>query len=139
MIAGQFLLAVNTLTEVYRAPANGNEVWVEVFVCNQDSGQWSTLDMVLTQDQAIPEDKNYFYRGYSLRPNETKHPRLLLQAGDAVYVRVVTARVSVVVSTEEVVTPRVVADVRDQLSERINALAEIVQHITDVVREGVSI
>ena len=139
MIAGQFLLAANTLTEVYRAPANGNEVWVEVFVCNQDGGQWSTLDIVLTQEQGVPGDKNYFYRGYSLRPNQTKHPRLLLQALDAVYVRVTTARVSVTVSAEEIVTPGTIANLRDELTGRITDLTEEVQRITEIAQEGVSV
>jgi hypothetical protein len=139
MIAGQFLLAANTLTEVYRASALSNEVWVEVFVCNQDGGQWSTLDIVLTQEQGVPEDKHYLYRGYSLRPNETKHPRLLLQANDAIAVRATTARVSVTVSAEEIVTPGTIANVRDQLAERINDLTAELQRITEIVQEGVSV
>lgn len=139
MIAGQFLLVARTFTEVYRAPANGNEVWVEVFVCNQDGGQWSTLDIAVMQEQGAPDDKHYLYRGYSLRPNETKHPRLLLQANDAAHVRATTARVSVTVSAEEIVTPGTIANLRDQLTERLNDLTEEVQRITEVVQEGVSI
>ena len=140
MIAGQFLLAANTLTEVYRAADTGaNELWVEVFVCNQDGGQWSTLDIAVTRGTEVPEAKHYMYRGYSMRPNETRHPRLLLRDGDVVIVRATTARISVTVSAEEIVTPRVMADLRDRVTERLNDLTEEVQRIAEVVQEGVSV
>lgn len=140
MIAGQFLLVANTFTEVYRvADVGANELCAEVFVCNQDGGQWSTLDIAVTRGTEVPEAKHYMYRGYSMRPNETKHPRLLLKDGDVIQVRATTARVSVTISAEEIVTPRVVADLRDQITERLNDLTEEVQRIAEVVREGVSL
>ena len=140
MIAGQFFLAANIFTEVYHAADVGaNELWVEVFVCNQDGGQWSTLDIAITRGTEVPEVKHFIYRGYSMRPNETKHPRLLLKDGDVVQVRATTARVSVTVSAEEIITPRVVANLRDQLTERLNDMTEEIQRIAEVIQEGVSI
>lgn len=121
MIASQTLLQANLLTQVYHAnPTYGREVIVEVFVCNQDSGQWSTMDMALAKDESVVLPEQYIFKGYSLRPNETKRPKVLLREGDTVRVKVTTARVSVVVLAEEIVTPRTI----EQLSQRVDNVTE---------------
>lgn len=130
MIAAQELLRANVMTEVYRAaPVRGNEMCAEVFICNQDGGQWSTLDVVISRgEHDVPADRQYLYRGYSLRPNQTKHPRLFLRDGDSIRVRVTTARVSVVVSAEEIVTPRTL----EALEERLDQITEELGRITTI-------
>ena len=118
MIASQTLLLANTMTEVYRAESfNDNALCAEVFVCNQDSGQWTTLDMVVKHKTQELQDSQFFYRGYSMRPNETTQLKLLLQHGDTIHVRVTTARVSVVVSAEEVVTPQALKTLETRLDD----------------------
>lgn len=129
MIAAQELLQADVLTEVYQAaPTRGNEISATVYIANQDSGQWSTIDMAITRgEQDIPADRQYLYRGYSIKPNETLMPKLFLRAGDSVRVKAISARVSVVVSAEEVVTPRALEGIEDridQLTEEVKAIAE---------------
>lgn len=122
MIAAQELLQANVLTEVFQAaPTRGNEMATTVFICNQDGGQWSTVDLALSRgEQDIPASRQYLYRGYSLRPNETLRPKLYLRDGDSVRVRATTARVSVAVSAEEIVTPRAL----ETIESRLDALIE---------------
>lgn len=135
MIASQVLLAPNTLTLVYQVTtAQKQEIQTEVFICNQDGGQWSTLDVAVTNQRSrAPVLAQYLYKGYSLRPNETKHPRLLLRDGDSIFVQVTTNRVSVVVSAEEVVVPRTVERQSDRLDERLEMLATELQRIAALV------
>lgn len=138
MIASQVVLAANIMTQVYVAEtAARNEVCAELFICNQDGAQWSTLDVALTRKNSVSEDKEYFYRGYSLRPSETKHPKLLLQNGDKVYARATTAKVSVMVSAEEIVTPGTINALGnrvDNVVEQIIELQSMISQYFDVGR-----
>ncbi len=135
MIASQTLLLPNTLTEVYRAATNlRNEVWAEVFICNQDGGQWTTVDLAVTnKGTLVPELRQYLYKGYSQKPNETIQPKLLLRDGDRIFVQTTTNRVSVVVSAEEIVTPRTAERQSDRLDERLEAMQVELQRIAALV------
>ena len=129
MIASQMLLISNILTEIYQAaPIHGNEMCAEIFICNQDGSQWTTLDVALSRgEQNIPDAGQYMYRGYSMRPNETKHVKLLLRGGDSIRVRVSTARVSAIVSAEEIMTPHTLEALEDRLdliTEELRSLVE---------------
>jgi len=130
MIAAQTLLQTGVLTEVYRAaPTFGRETCANVVMCNQDGGQWTTLDVALARDGTTPTAAQYIIRGYSAQPNETKHLKLLLREEDRIYVRATTARVSVTVVAEEVVTPHVL----EQLGERIDAVVVEVQQLREAL------
>lgn len=141
MIDGQFLLVANTWTEVYRTDIaqDFNEMRVEVFICNQDGAQWSTLDVGLLIEQGDPDTPQYLYRGYSMRPSETKHHKLLLQNNDSIRVRVTTARVSVTITAEEVVTAQTIQEAHERVNERIDIVTEELQRIAAFVGEGVSL
>ncbi len=136
MIASQTLLAAQTWTDVYHAKLTyGTEICVEVIICNQSETQWSTLDMaLLAEAQSVPEDRDFLYRGYSMKPSETLHRKVFLQSGNRLLVRAVTAKVSVTVMSEEVVTPRELVAVE----ERIDAVAEEVRELKEIVTASVT-
>jgi hypothetical protein len=122
MIASQTLLTANVLTPVYTARLEyGYELCAHVYVCNQDSGQWDTIAVAITRGSETLESKQYLYRGYSIKPNETKHLKLLLRENDTIHVQATRSRVSVNVITEEIETPR---STERLLGDRLDALYE---------------
>ena len=120
MIAAQVLLLAGELTSVYSAQLQlGYELCAEVYVCNQSGGQWDTIDIAVSKDRSPITAAQYLYRGYSIRPNETKFLKLLLRENDTIYVMATRARVSVNVITEEIETPR---STERLVGERLDAL-----------------
>lgn len=130
MIASQTLLSAGLAADVYHAhPTYGREVAVEVFLCNQDAAHWSDIDVAITQDQSATLPEQYLYRGYSMSPTKTKVLKLSLREGDIIRVMAGTSKVSVVVMTEEIVTPQTI----EMLSERVDNVTQEVQRLAETL------
>ena len=122
MIAAQILLQAGVLTPVYCAQLQfGYELCAEVYVCNQDGGQWDTISIAVAKDSSALTAAQYLYRGHSIRPNETKFLKLLLRENDVIYVMATRSRVSVNVITEEIETPH---STERLIGERLDMLFE---------------
>ena len=132
MIAAQLTLSANTLTEVYTAEVSVAEaLHVEIMLCNESAAHWVDIDVILahgathttTVDAPFREataTRRYIYRGYSMRPTQTKHIDLDLRHGDRVLVQASTNDLACTIVAEEVVTPRALQVVED----RLDALVE---------------
>ena len=132
MIAAQLTLSANVLTEVYTAEVSVAEaLHVEIMLCNESAAHWVDIDVILAHGamhtttvdapfRAATATRRYIYRGYSMRPTQTKHIDLDLRHGDRVLVQASTADLSCTVVTEEVVTPRALQAVES----RLDALVE---------------
>ena len=137
MIAAQTLLSANVLTQVYRARLEyGYEMWTDVYICNQDGSQWSTLDVALVRGEQAPTSEHYVYRGYSMKPHEVVRVHVSLRENDTVYARATTARVSVGVTTEEVFTPRTLGNVEESLDTVAVDVKDLLE--TEQARENTS-
>ena len=137
MIAAQVLLHPNVLTEVYRAHLeHGYELWTNIYICNQDGSQWSTLDMALGREGRAPASKDYLYRGYSMKPHEVVRIHAALRENDTVYARAITARVSVSITTEEIFTPRALGDVKESLDMLVVDTKDLLE--TERAHENIS-
>ena len=132
MIAAQLTLPANVLTEVYTAEVSVAEaLHVEIMLCNESAAHWVDIDVILahgathttTVDAPFRETtatRRYIYRGYSMRPTQTKQIDLDLRHGDRVLVQASTANLSCTVVTEELVTPKALQIVE----ARLDALVE---------------
>ena len=136
MIVAQVLLQPNVLTEVYHAHLeHGYELWTDIYICNQDGSQWSTLDVAFGRKGQAPIAKDYLYRGYSMRPHEVVRIHATLRENDTVYVMAITARVSVGITTEEIFTPRGLGDVKEALDTLVVDTKDLLE--TERARENI--